>query len=107
MNLIWQWIKQNPWRFLTFLVGAISGSIAWILWPKGFVVYKPEVKPADPTVAAEKEKELAEEREEKILELEKQYKDQLAKATDAQLIDYEKMKEKPLEEIAQWLNKLS
>lgn len=107
MTKVWEWLKKNwKWLLLPFWLLSLFGT--WIL--RGGK--KPLLPPSGTTdVAADtalKEKDAALEGfKSRLDELYRKAEERLKGASEAQVKEYNEIKDKPLEEIAKWIDSLS
>jgi predicted negative regulator of RcsB-dependent stress response len=107
MKKIWTWLKKN-WKWVVFPIGVISAILGWFLWwrsrPKDDVDSTTTDAAADQAV---KDTVEAQEEKDKALEqLEEKHGEKLAAMTEEQQAEFKKVKEKPIDEVASWIDNL-
>jgi flagellar biosynthesis/type III secretory pathway M-ring protein FliF/YscJ len=107
MSKVWAWLKKN-WKWLILPLWIASVVLVWIF--RGgdkpmFPVSGTTDAEADKALEA-KDKAVAEFRE-RLEELAKKAEERLKNASEEQLKEYEELKDKPLDEIAVWIDELS
>lgn len=107
MKRVWSWLKKN-WKWLILPLWIVSIILVWIF--RGgdkplFPVTGTTDKAADKALEAQ-QKASAEFRA-RLEELHKKAEERLKNASEEQLKEYEKIKDKPLEEVAKWIDSLS
>lgn len=107
MTKAWVWLKKN-WKWLLLPFWAVSILLVWIF--RGgdrplLPVSGTTDETADKALAA-KDKAAAEFKA-KLEELAKRAEDRLKNASEEQIKEYEEIKDRPLEEVAAWIDKLS
>jgi len=103
----WIWLKKN-WKWLLLPFWAVSILLVWVF--RGgdrplFPVSGTTDEAADKALEA-KDKAAAEFRA-CLDALAKKAEERLQKASEEQLKEYEELKDKPLEEVAKWIDSLS
>lgn len=97
-----EWWKKN-WYWVVFPVGLVVLFLRF--WFPRPIRLLPEAKedditPVDNISATVREKEKA------LAEIEGRYQDKIRALSDEQLKEWEDMKSKPIDEVAQWIDKL-
>lgn len=106
MGSLWSWIKKH-WRWILFPVSIIGSILGWYLWwlgrekRSGKVFVDVDIDHALNDLARAQD-----ERERALVELEKQYLGKLATMSNEDWQTYKSMRQKPIEEIAAWIDKL-
>lgn len=103
---MWIWLKKY-WKWILFPIGIVSLLLAWKSRDKG-----PELPDTGTTDEAADEameayKAAAREYQEKVREVHKKAEERLKDASEEQLKEYEEIKDKPIEEIAKWIDDLA
>ena len=107
MNKVWEWIKKNPWKAISAFLGLVVTVLAWLMWPD-----KPKPPISSGTTDEAAARALKEQRaataahDAAVKKLEEDNRDKLAKASEAQVKEFEELKNKPLEEVAKWIDNL-
>lgn len=108
MTKVWEWLKKN-WKWIVFPVGVLMSVLGWFLWWRGRPK-KDENTGTTTDAAADqalKDTVQAQEDKEKALkELEQKHGEKLSTMSDEQRAEFEKMKQKPIEEVAAWIDRL-
>jgi flagellar biosynthesis/type III secretory pathway M-ring protein FliF/YscJ len=107
MSKVWAWLKKN-WKWLILPLWLASVILVWIF--RGgdkpmFPVTGTTDKAADEALKA-KDKAAAEFRA-RLDELAKKAEERLQNASEEQIKEYEELKDKPLDEVAKWIDSLS
>ena len=107
MSKAWAWVKKN-WKWLILPLWLISVILVWIF--RGgdkpmFPVSGTTDADADKALEA-KDKAVADFRA-RLDELARKAEERMKNASEDQLKEYEKLKDKPIEEIAKWIDELS
>lgn len=107
MIKIWEWLKKN-WKWVLFPIGILLSVLGWLLWwrrgKKDDTTSTTTDAAADQAV---KDTAQAQEDKEKALkELEQKHGQKLAVMTDEQRKEYDRVKQKPIEEVAAWIDRL-
>lgn len=107
MSKVWAWLKKN-WKWLILPLWILSIILVWIF--RGgdkplFPVSGTTDAAADQAVAA-KDKAVEEFRA-RLDELAKKAEERLKNASEDQIKEYEELKDKPLDEVAKWIDSLS
>lgn len=102
----WRWLKKY-WKWIVFPVGLTLAALAWLSRSKG-----PELPATGTTDEAADEamaayKAAARVYQEKVREVHKKVEERLKTASEEQLKEYEELKDKPIEEIAKWIDDLA
>ena len=106
MKKIWEWLKTN-WKWLVLPLWAVSILLVW-LFTRGGALKKPPVSgttdqaannAVDGVITA------GETKTESIQKLETKYQDKLEKMSDEQRAEWEKMKSRPVTEVAAWIDR--
>lgn len=107
MKKVWEWIKKN-WRWLILPLWILSLLLMWFLSGGRTKFFPPSGttdEAADQAVAA-KDKAVAEFRA-RLDELAAKAEERLQGASEEQIKEYEELKDKPIEEVAKWIDSLS
>lgn len=107
MRKVWDWLKKN-WKWLILPLWIASIVLVWIF--RGgdkplFPVTGTKDSDADKALEA-KDKAVSEFRA-RLDELAKKAEERLKNASQEQIKEYEALKDKPLEEVAKWIDSLS
>ncbi len=107
MKTVWEWLKKN-WKWLVLPLWILSVVLVWVL--RGgtkplFPVSGTKDEAADKALEAQ-QKAVIEFRA-RLEELARKAEERLKKASQEQLKEYETLKDKPLEEVAKWIDSLS
>lgn len=107
MKAAWEWVKAH-WKWLLFPFVAVATVIGWLLLRQA--PQKPDVTSGTTDEAANKlAADLAKAEAEKleaIKLLEEKHSEKLSVMTDEQRTEFDKVKDKPVEEIASWIDNL-
>ena len=104
MKKVWAWLRKN-WMWVLFPIGILMTVICYVVWG-------PRPKPPDTTTDDAANRAVDDvinaevDKTEAIKELEKRNNERLAKMTEDQQKEYDKLKDRPIEEIASWIDKL-
>ena len=108
MLAIWAWVKKH-WKWIVFPIGVGGAVLGWFLWWRS----RPEEDDTDSgTSDAAADEALGkvivagEERDAALEELEKDNLVKLAEMSEEQRAEYEKVKERPIDEVASWIDNL-
>lgn len=107
MKKVWEWIKKN-WKWLILPLWILSLLLMWFLSGGRTKFFPPSGttdEVADQAVK-EKDKAIASFRA-RLDELYKKAEERLQGASEEQIKEYEALKDKPIEEIAKWIDSLS
>lgn len=106
MKKVWPWIREH-WKWLVFPFWAASLVLVWIFRGGEVQLVPHGASDADVDKAMEaKDKAVADFRA-RLDELAKKAEERLKSASEEQLKEYEGLKDKPLKEIAGWIDNLS
>ena len=107
MISVWFWVKLH-WKWIVFPVGVIGSVLGWYLWWRtdppsqgGSGVSDEAVDKALRDVSA-----ASGERDRSLKRIEEENAAKLSAMSDEQKKVYEEVKEKPIAEIASWIDKL-
>lgn len=103
----WIWLKKN-WKWLLLPFWAVSILLVWI-FRGGDRPLLPVSGTTDEAAdkAVEAKDKAARDFKEKLDVLAKKAEERLKSASEEQLKEYEELKDKPLEELAKWIDNLS
>lgn len=106
MLVVWRWLKKY-WKWILFPIGVISIILAWLA--RGRELQLPASGTADEAAdeAMASYRAAAREYQERVRAVHKKAEERLKNASEEQLKEYEKLKDKPAEEIAKWIDSLS
>ena len=106
MLVVWRWLKKY-WKWILFPIGIISLVLAWLA--RGKEIQLPASGTTDEAAdeAMEAYKEAARKYQERVREVHKKAEERMKTASEEQLKEYEEMKDKPIEEIAKWIDDLA
>lgn len=107
MKKIWEWLKVN-WKWLVLPLWIASVVLVWIF--RGGT--KPMFPPSGTTdVAADQalkaKDEAIESFKARLDELHKKAEERLKTASEAQVKEFKELKDKPIEDVAKWIDSLS
>lgn len=107
MTKVWTWLKKN-WKWLILPLWVLSVVLVWVF--RGgdkplFPVTGTTDKAADQAVAAQQK--ASDEFRARLEALAKRAEERLKTASEAQVKEYETIKDKPLDEVAAWIDNLS
>ena len=107
MARAWAWIKKN-WRWLILPLWDVSILLVW-LFRGGDRPLLPVSGTTDDAAdkALEAKDEAAQEYKEQVKEVNKRAEERLKTASEEQIKEYEELKDKPVEEVAKWIDSLS
>jgi len=107
MTKIWEWLKKN-WKWLILPLWVLSMVVVWLLSGGRTKLFPPSGTTDQAADAATKAKDEAIEAFRQRLDaLYKQAEERLKTASEAQVKEFTEIKEKPLEEVAKWIDSLS
>ena len=107
MTKFWEWLKKH-WKWIIFPVGILLSVLGWFLWWRG----KPKDDSTTTTTDTAADQALKdtvkaqEDKEKALQELEQKHGAKLAVMTQEQRAEFEKVKQKPIEEVAAWIDRL-
>jgi CRISPR/Cas system-associated endonuclease/helicase Cas3 len=107
MRKVWEWLKKN-WKYLLFPLWVVSLILVWVL--SGGKSRLPPLSGTSDRAAddAMKAKDAAiQEFRDRLDALYEATQQRLQKASGEQLEEFKTMKDKPLDEVAKWIDKLS
>ena len=105
MHKVWEWLKKN-WKYLLFPLWALSLILVWVL---GGGKAKPTISGTTDQVAdaALKAKDEAiQQLRERDAQIAQQVEEKLRNASKEQIAELKKMKDKPLDEVAKWVDSI-
>jgi len=106
MSKVWEWIKRN-WKWLILPLWAISIVLVW-LFKGGSKIDLPISGTTDQAAdeVAKKDKIISDLRQ-RIAALDAKVKELIMNASEEQIKEYERLRDKTLEDIAKWGDELS
>jgi hypothetical protein len=104
---IWAWLKKN-WKWLLLPLWIVSMVAVWLLSGGRTKFFPPSgtTDEAADEAARAKDKAVKDFRA-RLEELHRKAEERLQNASKEQLEEYEEMKDKPIEELAKWIDSLS
>lgn len=106
MLVVWRWLKKY-WKWILFPIGIISVILAWVSRGGRIPPLVSGTTDEAADEALEDYKKASQEYKEKLDEIHKKAEERLKDASEEQLKEYEEIKDKPLEEVAKWIDSLS
>ena len=105
MTRVWEWLKTY-WKWLIAPLWAVSIVLVW-LFTRGGVLKKPVSGTTDQAAnsAVEGVIQAGENKIEAIQKLEAQYMAKIEKMSEVQKAEWERMKDRPVQELASWIDK--
>jgi len=106
MRRVWEWLKKN-WKYLVFPLWALSLILMWVLGGGGRTIFPPSGTSDQAADDAAKAKDEAlrafRERLDQLAQLLEQ---KLQSASKEQLDEFKQMKDKPIDEVAKWIDNI-
>lgn len=107
MTKVWEWLKKN-WKWLILPLWVLSLLLVWFLHGGEKPLFPVSgTKDEDADKALEAQQKASAEFRARLDELAKKAEERLKGASEEQLKEYETIKDKPLEEVAKWIDSLS
>jgi hypothetical protein len=107
VSKVWAWLKKN-WKWLILPLWLVSLLLVWFLSGGKSTLFPPSGttdEAADEAIAA-KDKAIADFRA-RLDDLHKKAEERLKNASEEQIKEYEELKDKPVEDVAKWIDSLS
>lgn len=107
MKKVWEWLKKN-WKWLVLPLWAASIILVWLFRGGAKPLFPPSGttdQAADAAMRA-KDQAIADFRS-KLEELARKAEERLRNASKEQVDEFNGLKDKPLDEVASWIDKLS
>jgi len=105
MRKAWAWLKKN-WKYLLFPLWVLSLILVWVL--SGGKA-KPSISGTSDQAADEAVKakdEAVQQFRDRLDQLAKMLEEKLQSASKEQLDEFKKLKDKPLDEVAKWVDNI-
>jgi len=106
MRRVWEWLKKN-WKYLLFPLWALSLILVWVIGGGSrslFPVSGTTDQAADDAMKA-KDEAIRQFRE-RLDQVAQQIETKLRNASKEQLDEFKEMKDKPLDEVAKWVDNI-
>lgn len=106
MKKIWEWLKAH-WKWLIAPLWAVSIALVW-LFTRGGTLKKPPVSGTTDQAANAAVTgviQAGDDRTQAIQKIEAQYQTKIESMSDEQKVEWEKMKTKPIQEVAAWIDR--
>jgi len=105
MRKIWEWLKKN-WKYLLFPLWVLSLILMWVL--SGGKAKLPISGTTDQAAddAMKAKDEAIRQFRERLDQVAQQIETKLRNASKAQLDEFKEMKDKPLDEVAKWVDSI-
>jgi len=106
MRKIWEWLKKN-WKYLLFPLWVLSLILVWVL-AGGHRSLVPVSGTTDQAAddAMKAKDEAVQQFRDRLDQLAKLLEEKLQNASKAQLDEFKEMKDKPLDEVAKWVDSI-
>lgn len=105
MKKIWEWLKKN-WKWLILPLWIASLILVW-LFRGGAAPFFSGTKDSDADTAMKAKDQAIADFRAKLEELAKKAEERLKNASKEQVDEFNGLKDKPLDEVASWIDKLS
>lgn len=104
MRKVWEWLKRN-WKYLVFPLWALSLILMWVLGG-GVRPLRPVSGTTDQAAddAAKAKDEAVKAFRDRLDQLAQLLEQKLQSASKEQLDEFKKLKDKPIEEVAKWID---
>jgi len=99
----WPWLKTNPWRALTFLVGAIGAILVLVFGRRNQAVVVQDGTNTDKALAEHDQEEQKHNQE--VKNVEQQAQQDRDSASKKQVSEASKLSDQPPGEVAKWIDK--
>jgi len=107
MTEVWAWLKKN-WKWIVFPIGVLGALLGWFLWWRGRPTDDDTTTTTDTAAdqAVKDTQQAHDVKEAALKELEEKHGEKLATMTEEQRKEFEEVKEKPIDEVASWIDNL-